>query len=126
MRMTGEILTVGRSFSSQATFSIAASVSMPPTTRPKIVCLPSRWVHWRNVMKLQMSNEAQQPTTNNCDLFVFLPWLAIDSTPRVSCFSARTISSLNAPPNALSPPSPLPVGSPPWICRYIRCHCFHH
>jgi hypothetical protein len=58
--------------------------------------------------------------TYNCDLFVLGPEFAIDSMPRPSWCNDLTNSSLSGPPNAESPPVPLPVGSPPWICAFIH------
>ena len=37
----------------------------------------------------------------------------METTPRLWCRSCGTISSANAPPHTLSPPLPVPVGSPP-------------
>ena len=49
----------------------------------------------------------------NCDPFVLGPLLAMETTPRTVCFSSGWTSSLNLPPQMLSPPLPVPVGSPP-------------
>ena len=59
----------GWSLASVSTFSIAASVSSPPTTLPNTVCLLSRCLHDRYVMK-------------NWLLLVLGPALAMLSTPR--------------------------------------------
>ena len=51
--------------------------------------------------------------------FVLAPLLAMDIVPRLSCFAApfRSCSSLNGVPQCDSPPAPVPVGSPVWICQ---------
>tara|TARA_B110001452_G_scaffold163064_1_gene135836 strand:- start:2880 stop:3080 length:201 start_codon:yes stop_codon:yes gene_type:complete len=49
----------------------------------------------------------------NWEPFVLGPLLAIDTMPRAVCMFSGWISSLNLPPQMLSPPLPVPVGSPP-------------
>lgn len=51
---------------------------------------------------------------------MFAPLLAIEMTPRLSCFAApfKSCSSLNGVPQCDSPPVPVPVGSPVWICQW--------
>ena len=51
--------------------------------------------------------------TYNCDPFVSLPLFAILKTPRASCFKVVLISSGKYLFQILSPPLPVPVGSPP-------------
>jgi len=48
---------------------------------------------------------------------VLAPLLAMEMTPRLSCFPApfKSYSSLNGVPQYDSPPAPVPVGSPVWI-----------
>ena len=87
-----------RTLPSFATFPMCA------LTRPKMVCFPSSHGVGASVMK-------------NCDPLVFGPLLAMDKTPAPVCFSSRVISSSNLPPNADTPPRPVPVGSPPWIMK---------
>ena len=52
--------------------------------------------------------------------FVFAPLLAMEMTPRLSCFAApfKSCSSLNGVPQYDSPPDPVPVGSPVWIYQF--------
>jgi hypothetical protein len=46
------------------------------------------------------------------------PWL-VDKIPAPVCLSSLVISSSNLPPKLLSPPRPVPVGSPPWIMKSL-------
>ena len=64
--------------------------------------MPSRWAALLKVMK-------------NWLPLVLGPELAIESTPRPSCRSLFVHSSLKGLPHMLSPPVPVPVGSPPWL-----------
>ena len=92
----------GRSSASVATSPILCITPIPEYTRPNIVCFPSSHGHGFS-------------DTKNCDPFVFGPEFAIDTTPAPVCLRLRVISSSNLPPYTLSPPRPVPVGSPPWI-----------
>lgn len=51
--LNDETTSFGVSPASVSTFSIELRVSWPPTTRPKMVCFLSRYLHGRNVMKLK-------------------------------------------------------------------------
>ena len=51
--------------------------------------------------------------TYNCDLFVLGPELAILNIPRPVCVRLGLNSSANGDFQYDSPPSPVPVGSPP-------------
>mmetsp|Transcript_3391 Transcript_3391/g.13816 ORF Transcript_3391/g.13816 Transcript_3391/m.13816 type:complete len:297 (+) Transcript_3391:332-1222(+) len=95
----------GLSSSAVGTRSISASTSTPPTSRPNTVCFPSRWRALLYVMK-------------NWDPLVCGPLLAMESTPRPSC-TRWVISSLNLSPQMHCPPDPVPVGSPPWIMKFL-------
>jgi hypothetical protein len=92
----------GRPASSLGMRSNLSRTSRPSITDPKTVYFPLRWLCARYVIK-------------NWLVFVFLPLFAMDSTPRLLCLSVGTISSLNLPPYILTPPFPVPSGSPPWI-----------
>lgn len=50
---------------------------------------------------------------------VFGPLLAMLRIPAPVCFKSFVISSSNLPPYMLSPPRPVPVGSPPWIMKFL-------
>jgi hypothetical protein len=56
---------------------------------------------------------------------VSLPLFAILKMPAPVCRNSGCSSSSNLPPYILSPPLPVPVGSPPWIMksRMIRWNC---
>lgn len=51
----------------------------------------------------------------NWDPVVSGPELAMLNTPRLSCVMRDSNSSLILPPQRLSPPLPVPVGSPPCV-----------
>lgn len=102
-----ELLTNGRSSSSVGTFSMVARVVRPPTTMPKTVCLKLRWLADLYRMK-------------NCDPLLWGPLLAMLTTPRPEWTSFEFSSSLNGLPHIDSPPLPVPVGSPPWIMKFLR------
>jgi hypothetical protein len=72
----------GRSCASVLTNPICLTILIPSFTRPKIVCLPSKWGVGARVMK-------------NCEPLVFGPELAILSIPAPVCFNAGWISSAN-------------------------------
>lgn len=55
--------------------------------------------------------------TKNCEPLVPGPPLAILSVYGRSCLSVAWNSSSNSPPQMLSPPMPVPVGSPVWIMK---------
>lgn len=55
--------------------------------------------------------------TYNCEPFVLGPELAIESTPRPVCVRFGLNSSSNGLPQIDLPPAPVPVGSPPCICK---------
>ena len=76
------------------------TIFIPLWTLPNIVCFPSNQGVGANVMK-------------NCEPFELGPELAIHNTPAPVCFKSLVSSSSNLPPNILSPPLPVPVGSPP-------------
>ena len=78
--------------------------NLPEYILPNIVCLLSKELAGARVIK-------------NCDLFVFGPLLAILIIPAPECFNSGVISSSNTPPYILSPPLPVPVGSPPYHHR---------
>lgn len=84
--------------------SNSLKLSSHPTTLPKTECWLFRCLHDLYVMK-------------NCDPVVFGPELAMLSTPRLSCVMRDSNSSLILPPQRLSPPFPLPEGSPP--CAFL-------
>ena len=63
-------------------FSIASTFSMPSTTSPKTVCLPS-------------SQSADGVVTmKNCEPFVFGPAFAIASAPRTTLWSLNSSSKV--------------------------------
>ena len=84
------------------------STSSPCTTCPMTTCLPSHCGAAASVMK-------------NCDVLLFLPELAMETTPGPSCLSFNAdFSSLNLPPYMLSPPLPSPaVGT--WLQSLTIC-----
>mmetsp|Transcript_8545 Transcript_8545/g.25531 ORF Transcript_8545/g.25531 Transcript_8545/m.25531 type:complete len:395 (+) Transcript_8545:361-1545(+) len=94
--------SVGRSVSSVSTSPILNMLkTVLPATVPKMVCFPSNQGHASSVKK-------------NCARFVLGEFsLAIASWPRWLKRIRAWISSLNGLPQTLSPPSPVPVGSPP-------------
>lgn len=53
----------------------------------------------------------------NCEPLEAGPALAILSVYGRSCLSVGWNSSSNSPPQMLSPPMPVPVGSPVWIMK---------
>lgn len=53
----------------------------------------------------------------NCELLEAGPALAMLSVYGRSCRSVGWNSSSNSPPQMLSPPMPVPVGSPVWIMK---------
>lgn len=55
--------------------------------------------------------------TKNCEPLVPGPAFAILSVYGRSCLSVAWNSSSNSPPQILSPPMPVPVGSPVWIIK---------
>lgn len=72
----------GLSCASVLTNPICLTTLIPSLTRPKIVCLPSRWGVGASVMK-------------NCDPLVLGPELAMLRIPAPVCFKAGWISSAN-------------------------------
>ena len=56
---------------------------------------------------------------NIFSLLPHLPEFAIDTIPAPTCFKLRVIWSSNFPPYMLSPPRPVPVGSPPCIMKSL-------
>lgn len=59
--------------------------------------------------------------TKNCEPLEAGPALAILSVYGRSCLSVGWNSSSNSPPQMLSPPMPVPVGSPVWIMKpYVQ------
>mmetsp|Transcript_15590 Transcript_15590/g.40009 ORF Transcript_15590/g.40009 Transcript_15590/m.40009 type:complete len:257 (+) Transcript_15590:3583-4353(+) len=73
----------------------ARTTSIPSTTCPNTVYLPSRCGAGLSMMDM-------------CDPLVSGPMLAMDSSPFFSCFSLRPPgSSLNVPPKTLSVPAPV-------------------
>lgn len=98
----------GLSFWVVGVLPILWMIFIPLWTLPKIVCFPSSHGVGARVIK-------------NWDPFEFGPEFAIHKIPAPVCFNAGVISSSNFPPNILSPPRPVPVGSPPWIiCVLIQ------
>ena len=75
-------------------------IFIPLCTLPNIVCFPS-------------SQGVGASVTKNWEPLELGPELAIQRTPAPVCFNALVNSSSNFPPNMLSPPLPVPVGSPP-------------
>lgn len=60
----------------------------------------------------------------NCEPLVPWPAFAMLSVYGRSCLNVAWNSSSNSPPQMLSPPMPVPVGSPVWIinpCTQRRC-----
>ena len=85
----------------EPTASTFLTTSMPSTTEPKTVCLPS--------------NQAVSAVhKKNCEPFVFGPAFAMDKIPGPVCFKVK-FSSSNLLPKMDLPPVPLRlVKSPPW------------
>lgn len=73
----------GLLFEIVGTFSTFLTMSIPSRTLPKTTCLPSRKLHFAQVMK-------------NWQPFVFVPEFAIDNNPAESCLSSKD-SSANIP-----------------------------
>mmetsp|Transcript_26585 Transcript_26585/g.89451 ORF Transcript_26585/g.89451 Transcript_26585/m.89451 type:complete len:247 (+) Transcript_26585:1011-1751(+) len=103
-RMT--ISSTGRSFASTCASPIRRRLkTVCPATVPKIVCLPSSHLHSSNEKK-------------NCARFVSGAFsLAMASCPRWLNRIRGEGSSRNGLPQMDSPPSPVPVGSPPWAMK---------
>lgn len=55
----------------------------------------------------------------NCDLFVFGPEFAMLSIPLALCDKFALNSSANGLSQHDCPPEPVPVGSPPWIIKFL-------
>lgn len=64
---------------------------------------------------LSSSHGVATVVMKNWEPFVFGPALAELSVYGLSCLPKGENSSSNSPPQMLSPPLPVPVGSPPWI-----------
>src|SRR5690242_962854 len=92
--------STGLSRASVGCASIASTTSIPSSTRPKAVCLPSS------------HGVASAVTMKNWLPFVFGPAFAIASVPRT--IGCSLISSSNVYPG---PPVPVPFGQPPWIMK---------
>jgi hypothetical protein len=80
--------------------SIASTASIPSTTSPNTVCLPSS------------QGAALTVTTKNCEPLVLGPALAIASAPRTTLWSLNSSSKVYP-----GPPVPVPSGQPPWIMK---------
>ena len=74
--------STGRSPGPVSVPSIASTVSIPETTRPKTVCLPSS------------HGASSTVTMKNCEPFVFGPALAIASAPRSTLWSLNSSSKV--------------------------------
>lgn len=114
------ISSIGLSLLSTSILSISDIVSIPPTTRPKIVCLLSKCLQERYVIKLKKKSLRNvflktNTRTYNCEPLVFFPEFAMERTPRPVWDKFGRISSLNLSPQIDWPPRPVFVGSPPWI-----------
>mmetsp|Transcript_119339 Transcript_119339/g.371755 ORF Transcript_119339/g.371755 Transcript_119339/m.371755 type:complete len:238 (+) Transcript_119339:59-772(+) len=96
----------GLSLSSVSQLLSTSSSCRPPTTRPKTECRLSKC--WQDFSD-----------TKNWLRFVFFPLLAMLTTPGPWCIRRESNSSLKArpPSKPLSPPLPVPVGSPPCIMK---------
>ena len=91
----------------------------------------SGWIQtavFRNKIKFKSMWSSGINITYNWDRFVLGPEFAIDSTPLPLWIKFGLNSSSKGFCQIDSPPSPVPVGSPPWICKHYNSkpeHTFH-
>lgn len=86
-------------------------------------CMHKHFSDWRTDEQLTVGTTVMK----NCEPLEAGPALAILSVYGRSCLSVEWNSSSNSPPQMLSPPMPVPVGSPVWImkpCKQQRTEGF--
>jgi len=80
---------------------------------------------FRNITKFKSMWWSGINITYNWDRFVLGPEFAIDSTPLPLWVKFGLNSSSKGFCQIDSPPSPVPLGSPPWICKHYNSKSEH-